>query len=276
MKLACADFAFPLLPHDRVLDLIQALGLAGVDIGLFEGRSHLWPSRVFRNLSKSARALRRKVADRGLQIADVFLHPANDLHTLAPNHPDKRRRARVRALFEKTVEWTKLVGADHVTALPGVFFDSEPKLDSLQRCAEEMAWRCERASQAGLTFSVEPHRGSVAPTPQQALRLVAMTPGLSLTLDYTHFTAAGFRDADIEPLLAHASHIHARGARRGRVQASVAHNTIDYGAMLRKLKQLGYNRWIELEYVWMEAWRCNEVDNLSETIRLRDLLRKHL
>src|SRR5580692_190961 len=46
LKLACADFAFPLLPHDNSLDLIAMLGFEGVDMGLFEGRSHLWPSRV--------------------------------------------------------------------------------------------------------------------------------------------------------------------------------------------------------------------------------------
>ena len=69
-RLACADFAFPLLPHDNVLDLIAALRFEGVDIGLFEGRSHLWPSREFAQLAKSARLLGRKLADRGLQAAD--------------------------------------------------------------------------------------------------------------------------------------------------------------------------------------------------------------
>ncbi len=38
--LACADFAFPLLSHEQSLDLISMLGFEGVDIGLFEGRSH--------------------------------------------------------------------------------------------------------------------------------------------------------------------------------------------------------------------------------------------
>ena len=47
LKLACADFTFPLLAHDHVLDLIAMLGFEGVDVGLFEGRSYLWPSRVF-------------------------------------------------------------------------------------------------------------------------------------------------------------------------------------------------------------------------------------
>ena len=54
LKLACADFTFPLLPHDKSLDLIALLGFEGVDIGLFEGRSHLWPSRVFADLEASA------------------------------------------------------------------------------------------------------------------------------------------------------------------------------------------------------------------------------
>ena len=30
LKLACADFTFPLLPHDHVLDLIAMLKLKGV------------------------------------------------------------------------------------------------------------------------------------------------------------------------------------------------------------------------------------------------------
>ena len=46
-RLACADFTFPLLPHARVLKLIAMLEFEGVDIGLFEGRSHLRPSQEF-------------------------------------------------------------------------------------------------------------------------------------------------------------------------------------------------------------------------------------
>src|ERR1700744_3705386 len=72
-KLACADFAFPLLAHDRVLDLITMLEFDGIDIGLFEKRSHLWPSREFKNLKASAKGLKRKLDDRGLRAADVFL-----------------------------------------------------------------------------------------------------------------------------------------------------------------------------------------------------------
>ena len=66
-----------------------------------------------------------------------------------------------------------------------------------------------------LVFSVEAHVGSIAPRPKQALELVAKTPGLTLTLDYTHFTKLGIADEKIEPLVAHASHFHARAYKAG-------------------------------------------------------------
>jgi hydroxypyruvate isomerase len=40
----------------------------------------------------------------------------------------------------------------------------------------------------------------------------------------------------------------------------------------RSLHAAGYNGWIACEYVWMEKWRCDEVDNTSETKLLRELL----
>src|SRR5438093_13489709 len=91
-NLASADFTFPLLPHDKVLDLVAALEMDGIDIGVFEGRSHLWPSREFKNVAKSARALRKKLTDRGLKPADVFLQMNPDFAPFAVNHPQPSRR----------------------------------------------------------------------------------------------------------------------------------------------------------------------------------------
>ena len=78
LKLACADFTFPLLSHENSLQLISMLEFQGVDIGLFEGRSHLWPSKEFKSLKKSARLLKKKVKNLGLEVADVFLQLAPD------------------------------------------------------------------------------------------------------------------------------------------------------------------------------------------------------
>jgi len=273
-RFACADFTFPLLSHDQALDLIAMLGFEGVDIGLFEGRSHLQPSGEFRNVRKSARALGRKLTDRGLKPADIFLQTAPEFVSLAPNHPDPRRRARARRLFLQTLEYTAECGGRHVSALPGVCFPEEARSASFGRACEELAWRCEQARAAGITFSVEAHVGSVAPVPADALRLLRGTPGLTLTLDYTHFVRRGIPDAEVEPLIAHASHFHARGARKGRLQAPLKENTIDYARVVRAMKKTGYRGYIGIEYVWIDWEHCNEVDNLSETILLRDFIRK--
>jgi sugar phosphate isomerase/epimerase len=273
LKLACADFTFPLLPHDRVLDLIAMLEFEAVDIGLFEGRSHLQPSQVFQHIGDSARELARKLGDRGLKAADIFLQTAPDFMSLAPNHPDPARRRQARQLFEQTLEFAAECGCRHVTALPGAHFEQESAADSFGRCCEELAWRCDRARQAGLQFGVEAHIGSIAPIPDLADELVDNTPGLTLTLDYTHFTERGIPDREIEPLLASASHFHARGACKGRLQAAVKDNVIDYARILEVMDETGYDGYVAIEYVWTEWQRCNEVDNLSETILLRDLLR---
>ena len=102
-----------------------------MDIGLFEGRSHLWPSREFGNVRKSARQLGRKLADRGLQAADVFLQMAPDFVPYAINHPQLARRRKARDWFLKTLDYAAGCGARHVTILPGVYFDEEPRAASL-------------------------------------------------------------------------------------------------------------------------------------------------
>jgi len=273
LKLACADFAFPLLPHDKVLDLIAMLEFDGVDIGLFEGRSHLWPSKVLAAPVKAGKQLGRKLADRGLRCADVFLQMDPSFIPYAINQPAAARRRRARDWFRKTLDYAAACGAKHVTTLPGVYFDTEQPADSWQRCGEELAWRAEQAKPHRIVFGVEAHVGSITPNPKAALRLVRSAPGLTLTLDYTHFTRDGLPDRAVEPLIAHASHFHARGARKGRLQTSFRNNTIDYARVLRALRQADYQGYVGVEYVWVDWEHCNEVDNLSETIQLRDFLR---
>lgn len=277
MKLACADFTFPLLPHEKSLDVIAALEMDGVDIGLFENRSHLWPSKEFEHLKENARALKKKLDDRGLQCADVFLQCDPDFEPYAMNHPDKTRRDKAADWYHKTLEYALEVGSKHVTALPGVEFnESETPKESFDRAVEELTWRVAEAEKAGIIFSVEAHIGSIVPTPEEALNLIEAVPGLTLTLDYTHFTREGMPDSRVEPLCQHASHFHTRGARKDRLQATFNDNTIDYARVIRQLKQAAYGGWLGIEYVWIDWEHCNECDNISETILFRDFIREQL
>ena len=270
--LACADFTFPLLSHEHALDLIAILGFEGVDIGLFEGRSHLHPSREFSDPA-AAETLRQKVQSRGLQVADVYLQLDPDFAACAVNHPEAARRDKARDWFRRTLDYAAACHSPHVTALPGVLFDEEAAADSLQRCYEELAWRVEQSEAAGIVFGVEAHVGSIVPTPDQALQLLAAVARLTLTLDYTHFTRDGVRDTEIEPLVARASHFHARGACEGRLQCSLKDNSIDYGRVVELMESTGYSGYVGIEYVWIDWEHCNQNDNLSETILFRDFFR---
>jgi sugar phosphate isomerase/epimerase len=269
-KLACADFTFPLLDHTAALDLIALLKIKGVDIGLFEGRSHLQPSSEFINAKRSARRLKKKLDDRGLKAADIFLQLAEDFRAHAINHPHTLRRKKARERFLQSLEYATEAGAKHLTILPGALHAGETRRQSWDRAVEELAWRVEQAKRAGIVFGVEAHIGSLAPRPKAALQLVGEVPGLTLTLDYTHFTRLGIADAEVEPLIAHASHFHARGGRKGRLQERFARNTIDYSRIYRIMAETRYRGWIGIEYVWMDWEHCNECDNLSETVLFRD------
>ncbi|HVV01961.1 MAG TPA: sugar phosphate isomerase/epimerase family protein [Verrucomicrobiae bacterium] len=272
LNLSCADFSFPLLQHDGALDLISILGVRGADIGLFAGRSHLRPETELSQPAKKGAALRRALERRGLAAADVFLQVHENFMDFAINHPLPSRRKFARAQFSRTLDYAAAAGSKHVTILPGVTFETEPRSVSLKRAADELSWRVESAAALDLTVAVEPHVGSLTDTPERALSLAASVPGLGLTLDYAHFTRVGIPDARIEPLTARASHFHARCACRRRLQSSFKQNTIDFHRALRALNRHRFRGWIALEYVWIDWERCNEVDVLSETIQLRDHL----
>ncbi len=273
-KLACADFTFPLLSHPQALQLIAMLGFDGVDIGLFEERSHLWPSRAFAEPAKSARELKGALNEVGLHPADIFLQMAPDFATYAINHPDASRRQKARDWFLCALDYAAACGCRHVTTLPGVHFEAEPYADSLARCVEELNWRVEQARARDIVFGVEAHVGCLVPTPPQVEKLVQAVPGLTLTLDYTHFTRAGLPDSAVEPLLRYASHFHVRGACEGRLQTGFNANTIDYACVEAAMEAAGYAGWVGIEYVWIDWEHCNECDNLSETIRYRDFFRE--
>jgi sugar phosphate isomerase/epimerase len=277
LRLACADDTFRLLrPHRAVLELVAALGVEGVDLFLAGNRSVLRPEDVRADLAGAAAQISRDASAAGLAVSDVFVIPWTDLETMAPNSPDPEQREASRALFLDMLELAVRLGAPGMTTLPGIHWPAEPYEASLGRASEELAWRAERARGEGLRFSVEPHVGSIVAAPEQALRLLEQTPGLEVTLDYSHFVRQGLEEQDADPLIPFTRHVHVRGAASERIQASLSDSTIDFERMLAALDAGGYDGYLTLEYVWLQWEHCHECDNLAETILLRDRLQAAL
>jgi sugar phosphate isomerase/epimerase len=273
MRLSTCDFTFPKLPWEQTIRLGRDLGAEAIDVSLFQDRSHLDPGVVLASPVEWAARVMSELHAHGVGISDVFGQAAAAAEENALNDPEQSVRRRAREFFNRILEFSAACGAPHLTLLPGVLFPQEGYDDSLRRSAEELAWRVDAAKKAGVILAVEPHLGSVTSTPTLAARLLRMCPGLSLTLDYCHFACQGIPDDEVEPLVQHTSHFHARGACKGKLQAAMKENVVDYPRVLRKMNEVGYSGFVALEYVWIEWMHCNEVDNISETVLLRDLLR---
>lgn len=275
MTLSCADYTWPALPHQLALDLVAGLGFTAVDIGYMYGRSHVRPEVVGTDVAGWAGRLAERCDARSLAVADVF-YQAPDFVTMSVNHPDPTEVERGMPLFTGALELASRVGSPGVTILPGVVHAGDTWEAALDRSATELSRRVALAAEAGLRLSVEPHQGSVVDTPQRTAALLERVPGLTLTLDYGHFTYAGASDDEIEPLTAHAGHVQCRGGATGVLQASMRANTIDFTRMVGALLAAGYEGYVACEYVWAEWMDCDKVDNVTETVALRDTLRAAL
>ena len=183
LKLACADFTFPLLSHDKSLDLIAMLGFEGVDIGLFEGRSPapLAFTHLRRLEGVGCKALKHTLADHGSRGRGcVFFRPPPIFCVGGSQSSRPVRASPGRAIgFARTVRVCPRVRVPaHNGGLPGVTFETEPEAGFV-RAAVVTNWpgRCQTAGSQGVTFSVEAHVGSIVPTPESAARLVQSVPG---------------------------------------------------------------------------------------------------
>lgn len=271
MRLSCADYTWPLLPHGSSLDLVRALGCEAVDIGFMTGRSHVRPETAHGSIAMTAGAVRERVESRGLAVADVFAIPAADFESMALNNPDPARRERSMEFFADAVDFARAVGAPGLTTLPGVVFDQEPFDQALDRSAAALRRRVDLAGAIGLALSVEPHTGSLIDTPEKTGLLLAAVPGLTLTLDYGHFIYGGSAQESVDPLLPHARHLQCRAARPGSLQARVAEDAVDWARVVASLGE-DYDGYLALEYVWQEWLDCDRVDTVAESALLRDVL----
>jgi sugar phosphate isomerase/epimerase len=199
------------------------------------------------------------------------------------NHPDATERAQSDELFAKCVRFASALGASGITSPPGLVFEGEPWDEAVGRLTEALRRRVDLAQQQDLRLSVEPHIislkpyfGSVIDTPERTLALLERVPGLELTLDHGHFAAQGIPDRDVEPLLEHARHVHVRGAAAGFIQTRFEDSVIDYGRIVDQLAAIGYDGWLEIEYVYdVRRPGCSNCDTIQEVRKFATFIREH-
>ncbi len=276
MRLSCADYSFPLLPYEVNLALIKGLEFDAVDVAVFSGNPNNSAEEVIADPTGVGRRVKGMVGEAGLVVADVFpivitdFRPVFDVQSAAPNNPAAEVRHKARDDFRRFVEFTLVCESPGLTILPGCPFEGNDPSRDWGLAAEEVAWRVEVAQEAGLELGFEPHIGSITETPEVTAQFVAEVPGLKVCLDFAHFVYQGISQDRIETLLPISRHHQVRQAAKGVMQAISYEGTIDIQRLVRKLVALGYDGFIAAEYVRMQKWDCDRVDNLSETLYVRD------
>jgi sugar phosphate isomerase/epimerase len=274
LEFSCADYTFPLLSRVKTLQLLRLLEFNWVDIGLFERNSRFLPSDLMASSADFTRSVIADLQSTGVQVADVFLQVGLEPSESSANDPNIATRARTREVFLRAINFCHDVGCTHMTGLPGVHHGVAEQDYAI--AVEEAAWRLDQCKQAGIVYSIEPHIGSIVGNISEVHNLLADVTELTLTLDYGHFVCLGEESTAIHNLLPHASHIHARAGARGKLQANLADNNIDFEVIISRLCANDYRGKIALEYVWVDWMECNRSDNISETILLRQRLRNFI
>lgn len=272
VALSCNDYAWPALSHRTVLSVIRDLGFTGVDIGLFAEATHVTLSSVRSDPVRRAAEVRADVEASGLVVADVFLTSSLELDRLTPTSRHAGDIPELNEIFATTVEFAAALDAPGITLLPGIIAEGQSLGDALDWAAEGLAPLVRMGAERGLEVSVEPHVGSCIETPDATCQLVAQCPGLTITLDPSHYAYAGYTTEQMTSVSPHARHVQIRPAGPGIMQCKVPENQVDLSLLLGSLHEVGYGGWIATEFVWMEKWSCDEVDNTSESKRLAQLL----
>jgi sugar phosphate isomerase/epimerase len=269
IRFSCSDYTFPLLSRRQSLQLIWLLGFDFVDLGLFARSPELSPQSLASDSAAFTRDLKQDLTDTGLSVSDLFLQIGTHPAECAANDPSKAVREANRDVFLRALDLCAALRCAHLTGLPGVWHEGVNRQQDRNLAVAEAVWRMEAAKRLGIRYAVEAHVGSLCAEVASTQSFLAAVPEMTLTLDYGHFVMVGETSQVIHSLLPSASHMHARGGAKGKLQASLPENEIDFATIVQTLQSNDYPGFIALEYVWVDWEGCNRVDNISETILLR-------
>jgi sugar phosphate isomerase/epimerase len=264
MQIACHAWSFNNLALEDAIGTVARLGFRAIDLGT---GPHLDVDRAADDPETEAGKIRR--------LLDQFHLALTDLYLMLPhiNSPEPAQRESDLVIFERLIPFAVALATPGITVSPGII--QKDGIDhSLARAVPALMRMLQAAEDTDLRIAFEPHMDSVAQTPDQALLLLQAAPGLSITLDYSHFICQGIVRREIEPLLEHVAHVQIRQAKRNCLQTAYDDGTLNIPQLLEDLHAAGYRGALTVEYMTTFGWHGMKKISISrETVRTRDALR---
>lgn len=262
MRLSLTAWSMPALTLAECAAVAKALGIGALDVGLFY-RSALDRAQILTDPARSAGHIRAL----GVEVPcyyHLFGEDLQDRNLALPGTLDANLRD-----LEQVMTFADAAGISSVFILPGVVNSGQSRTHAARVSAESLTAMAEVAAGHEARLCIEPHVHSWAESPALVLELIERT-GVGLVLDYAHFTCLGYRQEEIDPLAAHAVHVHLRQARMGELQAKFALGTLNFPALFGTLRDAGYTGALALEPVHQAYMNTLFDDVLTEIVALRD------
>jgi sugar phosphate isomerase/epimerase len=271
MKLTITGWSFPLCSLAEAAGIARALGFEAIDLGAYPG-GHLDRDAI---LGDPAAELAR-IRTLGSAVSNIYWTFAAGFADCALNTPDPDLRRQNREDFKRVVDFCHAAAVPSVMILPGILHPGQTHEAAIQASVDACRELLSISEPAGVAIALEPHVMSILESPADTLKVVSGAPGVKLALDYGHFLTLGYTQSEVDPLCAYAAHVHVRQAKPGFLQTRLEHGTLNFPVMLDTLRRAGYDGYLAVEYVHQDYLQSDNVDVVSETVKMRDLLRRYM
>lgn len=228
MFIACSTLCFAKYPLEQALRIIGELEFSKVDVAIHERGTHLKPSEVAEDVSRSAHRIR---------IGPSLTPAAFSVDIEADGAEEFERQL-------KAICHLARVSTVAVISLPaspiGFGVDAEvARLKPLVKMAQS----------EGIVLTVESRAGTLTENPDTAVELCTRVPGLGLTLDPSHYIAGPHQGKNYDQVFPYVSHVHLRdtGKGPGQFQVRVGQGEVEYGRIITQLARNQYDRLLTVQ-----------------------------
>jgi len=268
MYVSCSSCVEAHRPLPEALERIAELGFRSADLIVIEGMEHIQPSHLALAQEEGApaedaiRAIGQAVSRSGLQVSSL------NCGLSVPFSDEAHARARIEREWLAILRLAEEVQCSLLTMQLGGYGKLVGRVEAFDRGLAGLGWLLELTGNRDVRLSFEPHSGSPAEKPADALYLAKrLWPEVGITYDPSHFEMQPdiVSLQETEPLLDYTVHVHVRNAAIGRMQAPMDEGTVDFAWLVTALEKRNYTGALAIEYL----------DGAEpEAIKLRDLLLK--
>lgn len=222
MYVACSTLSFSKVSLEDALHTIREMRFTKADLAIHPDGPHITPAEIASDTARAAQRL--KAANLPLAAFHLSMGDGD------PSDTRKQFRAICRLARVSTVPLVTIPAAPL-----GSDFDSEVK-----RLAE---W-VKLAEIEGVILTIETHSTTVTADPLGAAELCRRVPGLTLTLDPSHYHFSPHGHHDYDCLYPYVRHVRLRdtGNTAEQFQVRIGQGEIEYGKIISHLDRCRYDR----------------------------------